>query len=480
MKLPRLSRRRANRPPRAATNPADDRQSLQLNDIQGNILKGYHHEQCAYLFYRVDDPHAARAFLGEWADVLQTAADKPAGVAVNLAITWAGLAALQVPAIKLQRLPQAFRQGMTARAAELGDPTAQRDGRPVPVGWHSPFGDDDLHLLLTVSGTRDQVNERVTALSTEMWQSGISRLDGAIRGTRLPDDVEHFGFVDGLSNPPIEGVSYDQPPTQAAVRAGEFVLGMLDEGGAVEDEVPSITRNGSYLVLRKLEQDIDAFEQLVSAGSARTGFDERVIRAKLIGRWPGGAPLTEHRDAEPDTWSTGSFDYTDDDGIGCPLGSHIRRANPRGGLEFEGSLEKRHRILRRGLPYGTPGGPKGPDGGTGYGLVFACFQADIAGQFEFVQSRWLGDGNVFALGTDTDPISERVVGGRLQLEGGIGAGDGPASPPSYVEVTQPCVTSRGGEYFLVPSISAVRAIANLSELYAPTEDTAAGFESGRR
>lgn len=454
------------------------RDGIEFSDIQGNILKGYTFGECAYLFFSVTDPESARSWLGDLADIITTAERKPVSLAVNLGITCAGLRALQVPSGKLDRLPLDFRTGMAARASYLGDETTEVDGRVVPSRWHPPFGSDgDLHLVLMISGDVEEVERYIGAIRTDSWQCGISELDGAIRGRRLPGNTEHFGFVDGLSNPQVAGVSRKcLEDTALGVQPGEFICGLPTEDGTTDDDVPSLTRHGSYLVIRKLEQDAEQFDAMVRAGTEQTGLDDRLVRAKIMGRWPGGAPLTQHRDREPATWSGDDFDYSADPGSGCPLGAHARRANPRGGLDFEGRLENRHRLLRRGIPYGSrtparsadaPASPN-PDGGTGYGLVFACYQADIASQFEFVQSQWLGDGNTFALSTDVDPVaaSPGVGGsGRLRLEGEPGNADGPGQPPLYLDTMARCVTSRGGEYFLVPGIRAIRTIAALDELY---------------
>lgn len=457
---------------------------LDLADIQGNILRGYRCPTTTYVFLSVVDAEPARAWLAELADQLTTAERRPSGLALNLAVTATGLARLGVDPARLSRLPRAFLQGMAARAAELGDEVHDVDGTPVSEGWHPPFVPGGLvHLMLMASGDAGRVAEAVDDLRGGLWQCGVMVVD-TLTGTRLPGEREHFGFRDGISQPAVEGVhdAADAGSGRARggsyhpVRAGEFVIGLPGEDGVVVEDVPSLTRHGSYLVLRKLEQDVASFERHVEEAAHQTGLAPGLVRAKLMGRWPDGAPLSLHpeppepgpADGDNGLDMENGFDFADDlAGARCPIGAHIRRANPRGTLEFDGALEHRHRVIRRGIPYGPPYRPEGrPDehDDAERGLIFVSYQADIADQFEFVQQQWLGDGNVFALGADRDPVvaDPRGGSGLMRLEGLPAGDDGsPAVPPVFVDALARCVTSRGGEYFLVPSISAVRRLGRM-------------------
>ncbi|MFV0461099.1 MAG: Dyp-type peroxidase [Actinomycetales bacterium] len=457
-----------------------------LDDIQGNILRGYRCEATTYLFWTICDQEAAREWLHDLAASVTTADAAPSGVALNIGFSCTGLAVLGVPQRALAQLSPAFRQGMAGRARMLGDPVTldPAEGREVPSDWHAPFGTDrDLHLVLMVSGPAADVDERVAELRCQAWQFGLRELDGSVQGRRLPGGKEHFGFVDGLSNPQVPECAPRTSRRPAdPVPAGEFVLGLPGRDGTRMRQAQGLTRNGSYLVIRKLEQNVPAFESMVDRACQRTGLDPEVVRAKLMGRWRDGTPLT--RDGHPGLapgWSSPAdrpaspggavttstdpaavaFDFADDPGTFCPVGSHVRRANPRGSLNFEGRLEQRHRIMRRGIPYGSPaqdGSGRGDQDRPG--LLFACYQASIESQFEFVQTQWLMDGNVFALGTSRDPVlSPGTSPMHVQL------------PSVDAEPTQgwldagACVTSRGGEYFLVPGIAALRSIARVADLY---------------
>jgi deferrochelatase/peroxidase EfeB len=151
-----------------------------------------------------------------------------------------------------------------------------------------------------------------------------------------------------------------------------------------------------------------------------------------------------------------AFSYADDpDGRRCPIGSHVRRVNPRESMPFHGALVNRHRLMRRGIPYGPPLADGAEDDGVDRGVVFMCLQTSIARQFEFVQSQWLGDGNALRLGSDQDVI----VGPQDQ--------DGPpkmtipGSPPYLLGPLSRVVKVRGGEYFFCPGINGLRHLAAL-------------------
>jgi Dyp-type peroxidase family len=177
-----------------------------------------------------------------------------------------------------------------------------------------------------------------------------------------------------------------------------------------------------------------------------------------VGRWRDGTPLVLSPDApDPalaaDSDRNNSFDYDGDAaGYGCPIGAHIRRANPRNSLPFSGALVNRHRLIRRGLPYGPPL-PEGAADDVERGVIFVCFQADLARQFEFVQSQWLNDGNAFRLGDDKDPlVGDQDGHGKATLHG---------SPPWFADQLPRLVQTRGGEYFFTPGIGALRYLSSL-------------------
>ena len=210
---------------------------------------------------------------------------------------------------------------------------------------------------------------------------------------------------------------------------------------------------------RKLHQDVAAFRaQLATAAELYPGGEER-LAAKIVGRWRDGTPIDlspERPDPAivADDQRNNAFSYaTDGDGLRCPIGAHVRRANPRDSLPFEGKLVNRHRLIRRGIPYGDPLPEGAPDDGQDRGVIFMCLQASIARQFEFIQGQWLNRGNAFTLGEDQDVL--------------VGPQDGPGphkmtvpgNPPFFVGPLRRVVTVRGGEYFFVPGINGLEYLA---------------------
>jgi Dyp-type peroxidase family len=442
---------------------------LDLCDIQGNILRGYGSRAAVYIFLTVHDAAAAKAWLADIAPQVTTAAVLPPQRTLNVAVTYPGLRALGLPAAKLATFPRAFRAGMARRGTLLGD-TEQN----APERWHPPFHDpDDLHLMVMVTG-RDaaRVDQRVEELQQGFWQAGLSEAAKPLKACRLKGNREHFGYQDGISQPGVRGIHDEdgedggRPLPGQPLQPGEFILGLPDEDSATPalPDPPALARNGSYLVLRKLEQDVVTFRRLLAELAEALGVSEELVAAKVMGRWRDGTPLTQ-RPQRPDPSLADdkrfnnlfTFD-ADPDGYNCPVGAHIRRANPRGSLGFGGTLERRHRIIRRGLPYGPPlaADARDDDDDRNRGMVFACYQADIERQFEFVQSQWLNDGNVFGLGADRDPFIGSPNGGSrlMRFEG---------RPPSFINTLQRTVTVRGGGYFLVPSISALSQLSRLPD-----------------
>ena len=212
-----------------------------------------------------------------------------------------------------------------------------------------------------------------------------------------------------------------------------------------------LATNGSFLVYRKLHQDVAAFRaQLAQAAQLYPGGEE-LLAAKIVGRWRDGTPIdlsAEHPDPAivADGDRNNAFSYTtDSEGLRCPVGAHVRRANPRDSLPFEGKLVNRHRLIRRGIPYGEPLAEGAADDGVDRGADLRVPAGLITRQFEFVQSQWLNDGNPLSLGEDRDVISgAHSNGGKMTI---------PGSPPRFVAPLTRFVTTRGGEYLFVPGLS---------------------------
>lgn len=465
---------------------------------------------CAVYLYGTlgDDPASNRQFLKELPQALgnesgptsvleldarvgDDAFDSP----FNVAFTYGGLSKLGIAPDVLSSFPPEYIQGMRNRADVNHDA-----GRSAPACWEEHWRDGAVDFWIGIyarsEAGRDRQHQRLDELlrrfdlptakfdlanrflagGTPVW------IDDQTRQPHPEQALEHFGFEDGIGNPPIKGLAppgmapnygggkIDQKGEWQPIAAGEFLYGHLDEIGEIplSPTPTAIAANGTYMVLRKLSQDVDAFRGYMQRLAARHGMLADELAEKLVGRRRDGTALVEH----PPAGDGNDFVYGDDvDGMICPLGSHVRRANPRDSLNFDTLLVDRHRILRRGMPYGklvpqgleqgtvNPPDQDGDGGGRypGQGLLFVALNVDIKRQFEFVQSQWLNYGNDLNQGGDRDPIAgahnpeqpkhNRVV---LLTESEEAVAVCP-DIPAFVE-------TRGGDYFFLPGLAAYRAI----------------------
>ncbi|MDA9526491.1 hypothetical protein XI06_40630 [Bradyrhizobium sp. CCBAU 11434] len=449
-----------------------DASELDRNDIQGMAMRPYRFPFARYHLLDVSDPARARQWFGGVAGRCTTVAglDASPPLAFNVALSWQGLSAIATPQPSLASFPQEFQQGMAARADRLGDV-----GDSAPARWDAPF-DKRVHALVVVSAMTSADRDAASAaLLSDIGDNGLSAL-AAIDAQLLPGPdgqpvaIEHFGYRDGITQPAIEGSGDPLLPGAGvpdaggwrALRAGEFVLGQRDETGAVPDlpSPASLSRNGSFVVLRKLHQHVFAFRDFLRR-SAGEEIDVARLAAKMMGRWQSGAPLALAAERDDpglaaDASRNNDFTYLDDlRGTNCPIGAHVRRLNPRSGLSGpNGASVHRHRLLRQGLPYGARlPADAAADDGAARGAIMLLVNADIARQFEFVQKVWINDGDFAGLGNDKDPV--------------IGGNDGSGSftipragaPRRRLQGLPAFVSTRGGEYFFLPGIAALRSFA---------------------
>jgi Dyp-type peroxidase family len=448
----------------ANTATAAESTSLELDDIQFGVL----HQRPAsyvgtYLLLRIGNREAGRKLVERLHPLIESArssSDPAQNAWVSVAFTYPGLKALGVPQDSLASFAPEFRQGMAVRAAGLGD-----IGLSSPDHWEKPLGSPEVHVALSAlspdAARLESLLERARRAHEEL--AGIEviwRQDCY----QLPTGRTSFGFKDGIGQPAVEGTAVPgSNPDERPIKAGEFILGYPDETGSVGPmPTPEVLgRNGTYLAFRKLHTRVAAYRQYLRAKAASRE-EEALLGAKMVGRWPSGAPLAlcPERDdpdlgADPDR--NNHFLYGDDlRGFKCPAGAHARRANPRDALDHEMSVDVRlHRMLRRGTNYG-PMLPEGvlEDDGADRGIIFVFVGAYPKRQFEFVKTQWLNDGIFIGAPTEKDPLA------------GASDGSGTFTIPQRpirrrLHSLPPFVVTRGGEYCFAPGLRALRWLAEL-------------------
>jgi len=512
---------------------AEAAMSTDLADIQGLLRFGFkHHTEAVILLLRVKDAGAARVWLGQVQVTSAVTLDPVPPTAVQVALTRAGMAALGVSAEAIGGFSEEFLEGMAGdanRTRRLGDV-----GASAPDLWDWGSGDREPHVAVLLYAMPGHLAE----LQRNTESACASGFDLMYRLTTTDmHGHEPFGFADGLSQPEVdwERVLPAEDSEQLSYRnissLGEFVLGYPNEYGLytprpllpastdpkgslprAEDNPDSadLGRNGSYLVIRQLRQDVRGFWQALDARAGGVDVEREWLASQLVGRTRDGAPIAVDRpirtvatgNTRPSATSSSAAsgnarlsitstlaapentDFTfDSDPAGhrCPIGAHIRRTNPRNADLPPGSeglisrlirtlgLSSRarardlaastrfHRLLRRGREYGTQITPEQAlqlQTPVESGLYFMCLNANIQRQFEFVQSAWLMSTHFNGLHCETDPL----LGNRP-------AGCDFFSMPKSDGLTRRLerlpqfVTVAGGAYFFLPGIRALRWLA---------------------
>lgn len=489
-----------------------------LKDIQAILISGFGHLPCAsYMLLRVTEPAAARRWLAGITDKITTSEGKQEGTSLNVALTHRGLAQLGLDGETLATFSRPFLEGMATehRSRILGDADEN-----APANWN--WGGNDTAravdiLLLVFAVDEDTLDAALAEKRADFAHSGVAELQTLGAG-RQPDSHEHFGFADGMGQPAIEGTAPAQKASaRNVIKAGELLLGYINDYGkpadspmvkaardpkpllllpravdgptgatAAQPAVHDLGRNGTYLVFRQLAQNVALFRHFVD--EATRGLDGQLDRsasdrlaAKFVGRWQNGAPLVLSPDADdPALSDADDFGYRDSDahGFKCPIGSHVRRSNPRDTLGPDGptaiATANRHRILRRGRSYGhRPNDPRVADT-IDRGLLFLCLNSDIERQFEFVQQTWVNNPVFGGLNGEVDPlignINKTETSSVNPNQGNSDNGDAPrdaiftmqADPlRARVHNLERFVTVKGGAYFFLPSIRALRYLASL-------------------
>jgi Dyp-type peroxidase family len=437
---------------------------LDLDNIQHILLTRTPAMTGRYEFLSFDNPAEGRAWLSELVDKAQSAADVQRTMDssdrwVTLAFTWNGLRALGVPDDSLATFPDEFREGMAARADILGDTGANH-----PDNWVGGLAGDDLHAIAILFARNDADHRRCTAVHDDLVARcpGVRVLSFLDLNATPPFNYahDHFGFRDRLSQPVIEGSGEEPTPGSGGpLKPGEFILGYPDEEGNIANlpQPEDLSRNGSYMAYRRLQEHVGLFRDYL-AEQADTPEGQDLLAAKLMGRWRSGAPLVLAPDRDDpelgaDPMRNNDFNYKEMDpfGYAVPLGSHMRRLNPR---DTTVNMNRR-RMIRRGATYGEALPEGADDDGADRGIAAFIICASLVRQFEFAQNVWINDRNFHELGNEHDPICGTQDG---TLEYKI-----PKRPIRKVLKGLPAFTTlTGGAYFFLPGLNGLRYLATLT------------------
>jgi deferrochelatase/peroxidase EfeB len=433
----------------------------ELDDVQHFLVARTPALAARYEFLSFDSEAAGKIWLTGMVDKAGTASSvgsaSPDARWVTVAFTWNGLRALGVDEEALATFPEEFRQGFAARAEMLGI-----SGDSHPDRWDSGLTDPAFHAIVILFARDAAESDRCARQHAEyIARIGGVRVLSSLDMHALPpygEPREHFGYLDRLTHPSIEGL--DDPPTPGSIpelKPGEFFLGYPDESGGTPalPQPESLTRNGSYLAYVRIQEHVGAFRDFLRAHGGPSREEQELMAAKLMGRWRSGAPLVLCPEADDpalgkDLQRTNDFNYAkmDPQGYGCPVGAHIRRMNPRD----TGDNLKRHQIIRRGGTYGALLPEGTPDDGADRGIAAFNGCGSLVRQFEFAMNVWANDPSFHGLENERDPFAG-THDGTYQMAI-------PKRPIRRKIAGIPAFTTiRAGAYLFLPGIRGLRFLA---------------------
>ena len=483
------------------------RATLDLDDIQGFILRGYRMPMVRHFLLEVKNAAEARRLLGRFvggdesdAPQITTAEDWRVGFepgpgddladvprrrpdyCLNVGITWPGLVALEVkdrvPTLSLKSFG-AFVAGAAKRAELVGD-----TGASAPQNWISESGRGSDHSLVTLHAVSPEAmtsySDRLTALFAardafrEIWRGdGMALMEMRDGKPQLTTKV-HFGYTDGISLTSIRGGPERFPPDhQKPCEPWLFVL--LDEAeNYFVPEPREFGLNGSFAVFKMIETDVVGFENFLQ--SHKQTIDPELLAAKICGRWRNGVPLALSPDTDSPSGGISAeqlnnFEYVNADGSGdpkglrCPVGAHMRRINPRGqpitGQGRPGGSNNTHRLIRRGMPYGPAYDPKQPYDGVERGLLGYFINSSIENQYEFVLQNWVNDSE-FAGAVRLPPkAKDPMIGTQDPAASIFVIPQADRRPPIKITGFSSFITTKAAAYCFLPSITAIKFISKL-------------------
>ena len=466
-------------------------------DIQGNILRGYHKPRVRHLVLEVTDRAEARRWLaasvsGRSDAVPQITTEEPwqtkPDTTFNIGVTFEGLRALGVAQSSLDTFPTEYKEGMTVRATKLGDV-----GDSAPDKWPEPFDKTQrIHLIATIFA--DEVAQLDRIKQQALGRSRGLNLLGQRDGFCFDGDFVHFGYTDNISQPKFAEIhdADDLSDPQPFAPLGTVLLGYDTNFEGLTWRIPdpqALGHNGTFNAFRILEQDVEGFEAyldeaadilmthpqgtillpLGAEASIKPGVDRRaalreVVAAHMCGRWRDGTPMALSPDKPDPSASRTNFDYGDSmrfpDGGRCPFGSHVRRTNPRGAIIVQRVANFSRRLVRRGMPYGPAYKPNDElTKDTERGLLGNFIGASLGAQFEAMACDWVNVGLLDPrVSGSNDPLigTNAVETGWFDLLLKSGAAIRLRGLPRFV-------TTRGGAYTFLPSVSAIRYLGGLAD-----------------
>ena len=365
------------------------------------------------------------------------------------------------PRSRCKASPRRSASGWRRARASFGD-TGVND----PTNWEAAYGKGQVHIGLSAFSNSEEKRRRVLAVAREQYEDFPSVNVLAVQDFGAqPGDLNSLGYHDGIDQPPIEGSGVEPLPGQGRpIKAGEFILGYPGEAGVPlpMPQPDTLGRNGTYVGFRKYQSRVGAFNRFLRANGS-TEEERELLAAKLVGRWRSGAPLTLAPEVDDpalgaDPQRNNDFNYANDPrGRQVPFGSHIRRMNPRDTALTRLTDVNLHRLIRRGTTFGPPydiNALSEKDDEVPHGAYFLFMSAKAMATMEFLQQEWINDGNFIGAGDERDPI----VG--LQQEAATFTI--PKEPVRRrVHGIETFNVLRGGEYFFMPGLSALRWLAGL-------------------
>lgn len=464
--------------------------TLDFTNIQGDILEGLVKKFETFVFFAITDATHFRQRLKAIIPLITTTtqalanskaiADHKANgnsdliklVGTNIAFSQTGLTAL---GIKDNLGDSLFRKGQLADASDgvngLGDPGVV-NGSTVDPAWEPAFKEKGLpHGCILITGeSQATISERLQEIETKLAGTvkTITQVDGNVRpGTEAGH--EHFGFQDCLSQPPVIG--FRKPNTgEQPINPGEILIGELGDEPDTGVTRPTWAKDSSFLVFRKLRQFVPEFNEFLAKNpildkGLTPAQGSELLGARLMGRWKSGAPIdrdptTDNLADAKDVNKVNDFDYSDDVSaqVRCPFTAHLRKTNPRAsahpGLP---KVQINRRIIRQGIPYGPEVDSEEAQTHTSKhdrGLLFVCYQSNISNGFGFIQKSWANNPNFPTAGLGFDAIIGLNINNPR-----VTTGMDPQNVTASLALPQQLfVAPRGGEYFLSPSISALKTM----------------------